>query len=530
VSALSARDREAAEILALLDAPGLGPKRVLDALARWGNAEAASSHLANDPRADSLRSHFASLDLGHYETIISKTRALGGDIKLWSDKSYPANLTKWAARPPVLFFKGNLDELTPRSLALVGRVDPTEAGIAAATRFARLCVENEINVISGLAKGIDGASHRGALLDPPGNTYAVIGHGLDFAYPSENSDLYAAIPEHGAIISQFATGVGPQRWTFPARNEAMCTLALGTVIIEAKEGCGSIIQADFSFKHGRPVFILSRNLKGDDAGWAYELVRRGAHVIERFEQVTEIVENTMGDLWDERPAQGTFFDIGPGGLILDDSDGDAMTEPRAALFDLDGVVVSTMTATRSALAELATTHLGRAVQPEAIPALESPYKVLKSLGVSSAWDVYKNEYDAVWEKHLPESVVYTEVVDLIERLVAEGWRVGAITGQNKARAERMLPSHVRGFFEVFYTATRDKAEGIRRALTSWSVPPTRAFYIGDQARDVDAARSAGVIGVAVLWGFSTSDELAVSRPDVVLAEPEDSSRLLELIG
>jgi DNA protecting protein DprA len=281
---------EAARILRLLDAPSIGPRRVLHLLQDEGAADRAERSLraqSSGPVCDFL-SH---TPLDAYTESLRRTLNLGGAFLLWNEPGYPKNLNLWDARPPVLFIRGTLHALHERALALVGRVDSSAEGVATAARFARRCVENGIVVISGLAKGIDAASHRGALA-ANASTYAVLGHGLDHAYPKENAALYDVIPTRGALISQFRTGFGPQRWTFPARNEVMCNLALGTVIVEGKPRCGSLIQADFSFKHGRPVFVLGRNLHGGDANWATDLVRRGAHVIERFDQVLDVLDHT----------------------------------------------------------------------------------------------------------------------------------------------------------------------------------------------------------------------------------------------
>ncbi|MFB2556783.1 HAD-IA family hydrolase [Herbiconiux liangxiaofengii] len=521
-----ARDLAAARVLGLLDAPSFGPKRVLDVLSRWPDPQDAIEYLIADAKtSDKVVEHLRFLDQAVYLRQIEQTRALGGDFKLWNDDSYPSNLGRWAARPPVLFFKGDIDQLTTRALALVGRVDPTDQGIDAAGRFARLCVDNNIDVVSGLAKGIDGASHRAALMDPPGRTYAVVGHGLDFAYPAENRELYGAIPMHGAVISQFALGVSPQRWTFPARNEAMCTLALGTVIIEGKEGCGSIIQADFSFKHDRPVFILSRNLKTDNAEWAHKLVKRGAVVVEHFDQVTDAVERKMGELWGEKQVQGTFFN-------MDELVHSPSAEPKAALFDLDGVVVSTMTTERSAIAEVATRHLGRPVELNEVQAFGSPPEKLRALGVTNYYAVYRNEYQAAWLKHLGETTVFDEVVSVIVRLLDEGWRVGAITSQSSSRADRMIPQAVRELFSEFITYSeggKDKSSAITRLLTKWNVAADRAFYIGDQPKDIEAARGAGVHEVAALWGFASEQDLRALAPEWVLEAPTDADQLLTIV-
>lgn len=517
-----ARDIDAALALLLLDTPGYGPRKVTDLLTKADSAQDAYDLLLRDASSsEKVRDHMSRADPESYLEVVSATRAVGGDFKLWNDDDYPANLTKWSARPPVLFFKGSLDRLSTRALALVGRVDPTDRGIDAATRFGRMCVDNEIQIISGLAKGIDGASHRAALQEPAGTTFAVLGHGIDFSYPAENSDLYAAIPENGALLSQFPTGTGPQRWTFPARNEAMCTLALGTVIIEGKEGCGSIIQADFSFKHGRPVFLLSRNLKTDDSEWAEKLVKRGAHVIEYFEQAVEIVEKTTGDLWGEKLSQGTFFDVQKGEISLNSSEN--VGQPAcAALFDLDGVVIDSREAQVSTLAQLAADHLGRSVDSSQISALGSPTKALQALGVSNAWNVYKSNYDRALSDHLNKVRVFEDVVSEILKLKAAGVVVAAITSQPQRRFEAMVPKRVQDLFEFVLTYSMytkgDKSDGIAKALRRTSIEAERAVYVGDQSTDLDAARKAGVSGIGVLWGFSEETELKKWTPDLLIGD------------
>jgi DNA protecting protein DprA len=534
MTAISNRDRDASIALALLDAPGLGPSKVLDLLTKWGSAAAAFDRaLDGEGVSKTTAAHLGNVLPDNYLPQLDATRALGGDIKLWSDDSYPRNLSKWTARPPVLYYKGQIDALSTRALALVGRVDPTERGKDAAARFARLCVDNNIDVVSGLAKGIDGASHRSALVEPSGMTYAVIAHGLDSAYPAENHDLYEMIPNHGAVISQFPIGMGPQRWTFPARNEAMCTLALGTVIIEGKAGCGSIIQADFSFKHGRPVFILSRNLRSDDPAWALELVKKGAHVIETFEQANEIVERTHGELWGEKIVQGSFFDVRDLQPELPETTAADFSQhaPRAALFDLDGVVISTMLTERTAIAEIASRHLSRVVGPDEVLAIGSPKDKLQALKVPNAYAVYQAEYQRVWEKHLDLAEVFQEMVLTIDRLLADGWKVGAITSQNARRAGKMIPVDIRARFEIFLTyadVQGKKAVGITRALKQWNVAASNAFYIGDQTADVVAAKAAGVTSVAALWGFESAENLLDSGPDLVLDTPESTHQLLGL--
>lgn len=513
----NSRDHEAALILLMLDAPSIGPAKLMELLKQHGTAEAALAVLRTS-KSERIQNHIAQSLVERYYESIQRTYELGGNYKLWTDADYPSNLARWNGRPPVLFYKGDLSLLGDRSLALVGRVDPTNTGLDSARRFARKCVEHGITVVSGLAKGIDAESHASALAEPPGVTYAVIGHGLDHRYPKENVNLYERIPAHGAVISQFATGVGPQRWTFPARNEVMCTLALGTVIVEGKAGCGSIIQADFSFKHGRPVFLLAKNLQSGDSRWARELVERGAHVIERFDQVLAIVEQTLGERWDRSGRQRarthaqTLFDVG----AEQRRDGYSDT---AVLFDLDGVVIDSRAATARSIAHMASRHLGKTVTTAEIDVTVQPHVALSRLGVQNAYQVYRHEYDSTLRETLDSVRVFDEVVDGIRKLKAQGVRVGAVTAQPARRVHMLVPPYIQALFEelLCYNDTRGKKDvGITTALARLGVAKGRAMYVGDTPRDLEAARRAGVKGVGVLWGFTPEHELQKFPHEILL--------------
>jgi len=524
------RDLEAAHALLLLDAPGVGPRKFLQLLTKYESAQEAVAYLRaaeNTTIPVRIREFAQNTPLNGYIDRIERTRRLGGRYKLWSDTDYPSNLSQWDGRPPVLFYKGDLSCLTRRSLALVGRVDPTDEGLAAADRFARKCADHGIAVISGLAKGIDGASHRASLCVPQGHTYAVVGHGLDHAYPRDNLDLYATIPSRGAIISQFVTGTGPQRWTFPARNEVMCTLALGTVIIEGKPGCGSIIQADFSFKHDRPVFVLGRNLANTGSEWAEELVARGAHVIERFDQVLRIISHTMNE-WQTQDSpqylseQPYLFGTAPETENLVTTPmSDADYPHVAVLFDLDGVVVDTRAATAEALASLATTELGRTIDPRTVDVTIAPHRALSTLGVADAYNVYRQRYDAAFEQAGSSVQVFDEVVAGLRDLKNVGVRLGAVTAQPLRRVRVMLPERIAKLFDCIlaHTDTQGKKDiGISKALRRMNVKPEHGIYIGDTPGDLDAARLAGVKGVGVLWGFSTEAVLRQRPHDLILRD------------
>jgi DNA protecting protein DprA len=527
-NAAAARDLQAARVLRLLDAPSLGPRRVLNLLRQYRAPESVEEVITLGNSPENLKSFLDTTSIELYMNSLIRTRELGGDYLLWNDPNYPANLMLWNGRPPVLFFKGDISSLDRRSLALVGRVDPTAEGRDAANRFARMCVSAGITVISGLAKGIDAASHRAALETPSGTTYAVLGHGLDYSYPKENLELYQRIPEAGALVSQFRTGAGPQRWTFPARNEVMCTLALGTVIIEGKTGCGSIIQADFSFKHGRPVFVLSRNLRGPDSSWAQELVRRGAHVVEQFDQVIEIVDSTMEDL-SPRMRQSsetpTLFEA-----EQERSPNNGTESIPVALFDLDGVVIDSRAATAAALADLATERLGRHVSPDEVSPRGKPHEALAAVGVRNAYTVYQQGYDTALARHADRINVFLPVVEALPRLREHGIRIGAVTAQPARRLRIILPEDIAELFDVIlaYNDTMGRKEvGITKALQRLGGTAKHCVYVGDQTTDLEAARKAGVVGIAVLWGFTDESSLRCWAPDILVGKPEDLISAIE---
>ncbi len=209
------------------------------------------------------------------------------------DSDYPANLQQSDVAPSVLFVRGTLmADKDSRSVAVVGTREATPQGRARAARLARHLVENDWTVVSGLARGIDTAAHRGAL-DAGGRTVAVVGCGLDRTYPRENSELADRIGENGAVITQFPFGASPLAPHFPMRNKTMALFSLATVVIEAGEQSGAKMQADFALSTPSPKrhVLFPRSLLDaqEEAGWAHLFLNRGAQVVEQLEDVPRIV-------------------------------------------------------------------------------------------------------------------------------------------------------------------------------------------------------------------------------------------------
>lgn len=202
------------------------------------------------------------------------------------DPRYPTLLFDAKVAPPVLFVAGNPDLLNEPQLAMVGSRTPTAYGKDNAQAFAHYLAKHGIGVTSGLALGIDAASHQGAL-EAGGYTIAVIATGLDIMYPAKNRSLAERIVEHGAIVSEFPIGVKPQAQNFPRRNRIISGLALGTLVVEAALQSGSLITAQHALEQGREVFAIPGSIHSPLAHGCHRLIRQGAKLVETAADILE---------------------------------------------------------------------------------------------------------------------------------------------------------------------------------------------------------------------------------------------------
>ena len=182
------------------------------------------------------------------------------DILNIRDKQYPKMLKEIYDPPISLYIIGNKKILNNVSIAIVGCREATEYGKKSAKYFAYNLSKNGINIVSGLAKGIDSYSHIGTLQNE-GKTIAVIGNGLDMIYPSENIWIAKKIIETGgAIISEYPLGTKPEKMNFPARNRIISGMSKGIIVVEAKEKSGTLITVDFELEQGRDVYVVPGNI------------------------------------------------------------------------------------------------------------------------------------------------------------------------------------------------------------------------------------------------------------------------------
>jgi DNA processing protein len=203
-----------------------------------------------------------------------------------ADPRYPRLLGEIADPPVLLFVNGDPDVLSLPQLAMVGSRHPTPAGAEAAYAFAQYLGGLGLTITSGLAQGIDGASHRGALAGG-GGTLAVAGTGLDRVYPARHHDLAHRIAETGALVSEYTLGTPPRAGNFPRRNRIIAGLSLGTLVVEAAENSGSLITARLAAEEGREVFAIPGSIHNPLARGCHALIRQGAKLVERGADVLE---------------------------------------------------------------------------------------------------------------------------------------------------------------------------------------------------------------------------------------------------
>ncbi|MEN9842344.1 MAG: protecting protein DprA [Pseudomonadota bacterium] len=204
-----------------------------------------------------------------------------------ADAQYPAELLEQADPPLLLYWQGNVDLLRhPHRLSVVGSRHPTHQGAGNARDFARTLGQTGFCIVSGLALGVDGAAHEGAL-EANAPTIAVVGTGLDRVYPAVHKDLAHRIAASGLLISEFSLGTPPTPGNFPKRNRMIAGLSQGTLVVEATLASGSLITARMAADFGREVFAIPGSIHAPQAKGCHALIREGAQLVETAQHILE---------------------------------------------------------------------------------------------------------------------------------------------------------------------------------------------------------------------------------------------------
>ncbi|MDH3744853.1 MAG: DNA-processing protein DprA [Acidobacteriota bacterium] len=356
----SSRERE---LLIALNAAEQIPRDKALVLARspatWATGRHSEDHqTAHTLGVDTKSLRAAKSLLGPAAGIAARetrnAEASGARIITRLDPELPAQLGELDLPPPVLYCRGELTAAP--AVAIVGSRDADAYGLEVAERFATDLASRGVVVVSGLARGVDTAAHRGALA-AGGKTVAILGCGIDVDYPRGHRKLSDRIARNGALVSEFRMGTHPEAWRFPVRNRIIAALAIGTLVVRATERSGSLITARLSLELGRDVYALPGNIYDRRSVGPNSLIRDGALAVQQASDIIEALPSRQQDRL--VPVDGNVSGSGERGLpgtrteraVLD-------VVPRGELIPQDEVVAMTGLPIEEVLAHLLSLELG----------------------------------------------------------------------------------------------------------------------------------------------------------------------------
>ena len=269
-------------------APGVGPGRLVHLAARFGSPRRVFEEPGRVEGVEvSVMQAIQRFDR-HRAIRDQQARAkgVGTSLILSTDPEYPPLLKTIVSPPPYLFIRGTLRKDDALAVAVVGSRHPTPYGVMTTERLSGDLARRGVTVVSGFARGVDSAAHRGALA-AGGRTIAVLGCGADIVYPKENGALMKEVELKGAIISQYPLGTPPLAEYFPVRNRTIAGMTLGTVVVEAAEKSGSLITARFAGELGREVFAVPGNVSSTVSQGTNHLIQDGAKLVRDWRDVIE---------------------------------------------------------------------------------------------------------------------------------------------------------------------------------------------------------------------------------------------------
>ncbi len=302
--------------ITLLHAKGIGPQRYIKLLQDIGSPElilkASKSQLKKSGLSDKLAD--AVLDVADNTSenkantdIDWLTSNPNHFIITLEDEEYPALLKQIHSPPPILFVQGDVSLLKDPQLAIIGSRNPTQGGRDNAYEFAKYLARNGLCITSGLALGVDGFSHKGAL-DAGAPTVSVVATGLDRVYPARHRELAHAISQQGVLVSEYTIGTPVRAQNFPRRNRIISGLSVGTLVIEAAIKSGSLITARYANEQSREVFAIPGSIHNPLARGCHQLIRQGAKLVENAEHILEEISPALQIILAEQNAIETITD------------------------------------------------------------------------------------------------------------------------------------------------------------------------------------------------------------------------------
>lgn len=282
-------DKERAYWVGLHRVHGVGPKRFNRVLQEWGSPAAAWRQKTEELHrvlGRNVADSFLRIRDEDPMNLLNRINREGISIMLLYDEDYPQNLRHIDNPPPVLYYRGNWRPEDRTAVAIVGSRNATPSGLFNAQQIAAELASQGVVIVSGLARGVDTAAHRGALAGG-GRTIAVLGSGIDRIYPPENAKLAEEIIQNGVLLSEFPLGDDPRPGNFPARNRIISGLSLGVLVVEAARDSGSLITAGLALEQGREVFAVPGPIHSAACYGSNRLIRQGACLVQTMDDILE---------------------------------------------------------------------------------------------------------------------------------------------------------------------------------------------------------------------------------------------------
>jgi DNA processing protein len=291
-------DSERLDRLRLIRSENVGPVTFRSLLRRFGSARAAIQALPELARRGGRAAPLRIYPAAQAEAELDAARRMGARVVAGDDADYPAPLAAIYDAPPLLYVRGDVALLQRKTAAIVGARNASANGRRLAEDIARDLGAAGFVVVSGLARGIDHAAHRGSL---DTGTIAAVAGGADIAYPPDNEELQRAIAERGAVVSEMPPGTVPRAQHFPRRNRLISGLSLGVLVVEAAQQSGSLITARFALEQGREVLAVPGSPLDPRCRGTNNLIRQGAtlaegaaDVVAALEGMTRLPESVAG--------------------------------------------------------------------------------------------------------------------------------------------------------------------------------------------------------------------------------------------
>jgi DNA processing protein len=342
--------------------PGVGPRLRKALLARFATPAAVLSAAPSDLRGvegigPKIARAIAAAHEIDAEAEIASCRQHGIQIITPADAAYPRNLLEIVDPPGVLYVRGELAPQDTLSVAIVGSRHATHYGVTQAERLAAALTRAGLTVVSGLARGIDAAAHRGAL-STGGRTLAVLGSGILNIYPAEHADLADLVAAQGAILSEAPPQAQPFSGAFPQRNRIISGIALGVIIVEAALRSGALITARHAMEQGREVFAVPGRVDNRMAHGCHRLIRDGAKLVETVDDVLE----ELGPLVEAAHADNGRSVHHPAELLLNELEQQVLDAVQIDPTSIDQVIATSGLPAAQVLATISVLEMRRLVR------------------------------------------------------------------------------------------------------------------------------------------------------------------------